>query len=140
MVLSYPIFVAEIRHVSGKREKSKEVLKMPFIHVRTARPIPDAARQTMTRTLGRDIRLLGKSEEWLMLQIEGNCALAFRGQEDSDAAFVYVGLLGRADGAQTERLTAAICAMLEKEMSLPPDHVYVQYVESTSWGWNGSNF
>ena len=76
---------------------------MPFIHVRTARSIPDAARQAMTRTLGRDIRLLGKSEEWLMLQFEGNCALAFRGQEDSDAAFVYVGLLGRADGAQTEQ-------------------------------------
>lgn len=37
-------------------------------------------------------------------------------------------------------MTGAICGILQEELDMPGDKVYVTYHGVSDWGWNGSNF
>ena len=37
-------------------------------------------------------------------------------------------------------MTGKICAILEDQLGIPGNGVYVTYHPVTDWGWNGSNF
>ena len=113
---------------------------MPYIHMRVNRPISPEAEKAMASQLGQAIALLGKSENWLMLQFEENCRLCFQGDNQKPTAFVRVLLFGKADPDAYDRMTAAITDMLRDTLSIAPDCVYVAYQETDHWGWNGSNF
>lgn len=114
---------------------------MPFIHTRTNLAITPEARKELTDALGQAIALLpGKSEQWLMLQFEDNCAMAFQGKSDAPIAMVNVQVYGKAPAECCDRLTAEITRLLEKTLRILPDHVYVAYAETPNWGWNGGNF
>ena len=45
-------------------------------------------------------------------------------------------------GKSTEynTMTGAITEILNTELGITPDHIYVSYSEFANWGWNGSNF
>ena len=113
---------------------------MPFIHTRVNRPISQEAEKAMAKRLGDAVSLLGKSENWLMLQFEDNCRLYFKGDSQKPLAFVNVKLYGRASTDAYNKLTRKITAMLEETLSIPADGIYVEYEETPHWGWNGSNF
>ncbi len=113
---------------------------MPMIRTRVNRHISHETEKKLARRLGEAIRLLGKSEEWLMLDFEDESRLYFKGESDRPLAYVEVKLLGKASAEAYERMTAEICRILEDEMGIAPDGVYVYYAETGHWGWNGSNF
>lgn len=113
---------------------------MPFIHTKTNRPISKEAEQSLARDLGRAVTLLGKSENWLMLQFEDNCRMYFRGRDDRPLAFVRVMLYGKAGDDAYGKMTAEITRLVSQAMDIDPDGVYVAYGEAEHWGWQGSNF
>ena len=114
---------------------------MPFIHTKTNASITPAAREELTSALGKAIALLpGKSEQWLMLQFEGGCAMAFQGRSDAPIAMVNVQVYGGSPAACYDRLTAEITKILGEKLKIAPDHIYVAYAETPNWGWNGGNF
>ena len=114
---------------------------MPFIHTRVNRPIDAETEKKLSQALRQAISLLpGKSESWLMLQFEDNCRLWFRGYNSFPIAMVEVKLFGGAEAAVSEKMTAEICRILNEELEIQPDHVYVNYTFSETWGWNGENF
>ena len=91
--------------------------------------------------LGKAISLFpGKSEYWLMLRFEDNCRMWFRGYNSFPIAMVQVQLFGSAEAALTEQMTAEICRILSEELSVQPDHIYINYSFSETWGWNNENF
>lgn len=112
---------------------------MPFLNVKTNVPVDAAAAERIKTQLGRDIAVLpGKSEAWLMVGIEPEYRLWFKGT-DAPAALVEASVFGEVD-ASSAALTAKICALLEKELGIPQDRTYVRYSAHENWGWNGSNF
>ena len=113
---------------------------MPFITTKTNRPIGKETERELARGLGRAITLLGKSENWLMLEFEENCRLYFRGESNQPMAYVEVKLLGKAGGDAYEKMTAEITRLLSGALSIQADQIYVAYEELEHWGWNGSNF
>ena len=113
---------------------------MPMILTRVNRPISPEAEKNMAQALGRAIRLLGKTESWLMLDFEDNCRLYFKGESGAALAYVEVKLLGSASGDAYERMTAEVTRILGEYMDIAPDNVYVSYGETEHWGWNGANF
>ena len=114
---------------------------MPFIDVKTTASVSDAKCEAIKSALGKAISLIpGKSESWLMVEIEPEKKIWFRGDASSDAAMVTVALYGGASDRDASRLTAEITAILGRELGLSPDRVYVAYSEHDKWGWNGSNF
>jgi hypothetical protein len=75
-----------------------------------------------------------------MVGIEDNAKLWFRGDNSSDSAIVDVELLGSVNSAASEKMTIAICDILENELGISPDRVYVKYSGYNDWGWNKANF
>lgn len=114
---------------------------MPFIHSKLSVSVTEEQKEKIKSRLGKAIECIpGKSESWLMVSLEENCSLYFKGEPFPEIAFVEVKLFGKANRTAYEKLTAEICQIYKEELSIPSDHVYVTYEEVEHWGWNGSNF
>ena len=114
---------------------------MPYIRVRTNQTLSEKAETELKCALGEAISLLpGKSEAYLMVDIEGAAHLWFRGECERRLAMVEVDLLGKSDPASYEKLTKRICDVMEKTADVPADGVYVKYGEYTHGGYNNFNF
>ena len=113
---------------------------MPFIHTRVNRPVSPENEKALAQALGQAVSLLGKSENWLMLQFEDNCRLFFRGDCEKPIAFVNVKLYGRAGRDAYEQMTRKVTQLLNEILSIPAEGVYVAYEETEHWGWRGVNF
>lgn len=81
----------------------------------------------------------GKSENWLMLRFTDEERMYFAGN-DAPCAMLRVALFGKASAASYDKMTDAVCSLLEKELGIPANRVYVKYEEVSHWGWNNSNF
>ncbi len=114
---------------------------MPYINVKTTSSISDEKSETIKTELGKAISLIpGKSEEWLMVGIEPEKKIWFRGDDSADSAMVSVAVFGSVSDRDSSKVTERITDILSSELGISPDRVYVAYSEHDKWGWNGSNF
>ncbi len=113
---------------------------MPFIDARFSTPVSATQEENIKKLLGEAITLIGKSEAYLMVQIQDNCRLYFKGNKDADSAFFEVKLLGKSTKANYEKLTQALCEIAEKELSIPTNRVYVKFEEVQYWGYDSIIF
>ena len=113
---------------------------MPFINVKTNQKVSAAQADAIKSQLGKAITAIpGKSEGWLMVGIEGEQMLWFKGT-DAPAAMVQVSIFGSASSNALGTLTAHITGILNDSLGIPSDRIYVSYASTNDWGWNGSNF
>lgn len=113
---------------------------MPFVHVKTNCAVSADTERALKSKIADAIALVpGKTENWLMVQVEDNAHLWFGGS-DAPAAFAEVRLFGRASDADYDRVTAALTDALTDQLHVAPDRVYIPYQEVSHWGWNGGNF
>ncbi len=113
---------------------------MPFINVKTNTSISAEKAETIKSELGLSITAIpGKSEGWLMVCLEDNKKLFFRGT-DEPAAMVEVSLYGNASSNSLSTLTSHITGILTDKLGISSDRIYVSYMSTENWGWNGSNF
>ena len=113
---------------------------MPFINVKTNAVVSAAQSEQIKSQLGTAITAIpGKSEGWLMVGIEPEYNLWFKG-EDAPAAMVEVSIFGSASSNALTTLTSHITGILTDNIGIPSDRVYVKYTSTNEWGWNGSNF
>jgi phenylpyruvate tautomerase PptA (4-oxalocrotonate tautomerase family) len=113
---------------------------MPFINVKTNTPVSKDKETALKSALGEAISIIpGKSESWLMVEIEPERKLYFKGS-DAPAAMVSVSVCGSADSASFNKLTDSICTLINSELGIDTARTYVKYEATKDWGWNGSNF
>lgn len=86
------------------------------------------------------ISIMGKPELYLMINLVDKQELYFGGKKLDKAAYVEVKVLGSIDSGASDKMTAKLCEILEKELGIPGNAVYVSYWETANWDWNGSNF
>ena len=114
---------------------------MPFINLKTTARLTQETCESLKSAFGKAIEAFpGKSEQWLMVSIEDDRNLWFRGDNSADTAVIDVDLFGSVQPEAAEKMTAALCAIMERETGLSPDRLYVRYSGFSQWGWNGSNF
>ncbi len=114
---------------------------MPFIDVKTTASVTDEKCEALKAALGKAIGVIpGKSEGWLMVEIEPEKKIWFRGDASADSAMVTVAVLGSISARDSEKMTSEVTSILEGELGISPDRVYISYTEHDKWGWNGSNF
>ena len=114
---------------------------MPYIRTTVSNAISDEARENIKTKLGQAIALIpGKSEAWLMLAFEDNINMYFKGNGNNDYAYVEVSLFGTTSDAAYDRLTAAISEIINEELGIARENIYIKYEEANHWGWNGVNF
>lgn len=114
---------------------------MPFIDAKISTKVNEEQKESIKTKLGNAISLIpGKSEAWLMVGIEENYDLYFKGNQDAPTAFVQVQAYGGENKAAFDSLTAEISNILNAELSIPKERIYVAYQTTSHWGWNGGNF
>lgn len=114
---------------------------MPYIKLNTSAAVSEEKAEALKARFGKAIECFpGKTEQWLMVGIEDRQRLWFRGDNTADIAVLDVALLGSVGADASERMTAALCRILEEELNISPDRVYVKYSGFANWGWNGANF
>jgi len=113
---------------------------MPFIDARFSTPIDNNKEEIIKQKLGKAISLIGKSEAYLMVQIQGDCNLYFKGNKDSDSAYFEVKLLGKSTKANYETLTKALCDLASEELGIDSNRVYVKFEEVEYWGYDSFMF
>lgn len=113
---------------------------MPYISTKTSVAVTKEQSEAIKKKLGKAIELLpGKSESWLMAAFDDQCVMYFKGSDVKPLAFVEVKLFGKASEEAYKKLTRAITDILEDELGIKPDCIYVKYEEVSTWGWNGNN-
>lgn len=113
---------------------------MPMIDSKVTVPLPQEKRDVLKAEFGKAISILGKPESYLMLGFEDNYDLYFGGKKLDKGAFISVQLLGEVNPAASEKMSAKLCEILEKELGIPDDKIYITYSGIKNWGWNGGNF
>lgn len=114
---------------------------MPFIHVKLSGKLEPEKIESVKTKLGKAISLLpGKSENYLMVHIEPDCHLYFRGNCDAPTAMCCVSVFGKAARTACEALATEICNILESEAAVPPDRCYVKFDFCDTWGYDGYLF
>ena len=83
----------------------------------------------------------GKTEDWLMITLEDECRMWFRGEKGRPMAIVEVKVLGKEiDSAASEKMTKAVCGLFQEQLGVDPEDIYIRYLASVDWGWNNANF
>ena len=114
---------------------------MPFIETKTNVTVSKESEKALKEKLGQAISILpGKSESWLMLAIEGDVPMYFRGNDADPVAFVDVKIFGNASSDAYSKMTAELTKIYGEILGVAPDHMYIRYYGSADWGWNGRNF
>lgn len=113
---------------------------MPFINTKYSAEITEEQERDIKTRFAEAVKLIGKTESWLMVGFEKDCSLYFRGEKSEKLAFVEVSLYGGASASDYDKMTAEICKILNSVLGVPADKVYVKYSPTDNWGWNGGNF
>jgi len=113
---------------------------MPFINTITNRSISGDQEEVLKKEFGRAITAIrGKSEDWLMVNFQPESMLWFQGTDDP-CAMIEVTIYGGADDDEYDLLTARLSDLLGAELGIEETRIFVRYLETEHWGWNGSNF
>ena len=114
---------------------------MPYINLKTTTKVTDEKAEILKAKFGEAIECFpGKTEAWLMVGIEDEQKLWFKGDNSADSAIVDVDLLGGVSKDGALKMTCTVCDILEKELGISPARVYVKYMGYADWGWNNTNF
>lgn len=112
---------------------------MPFINIKTNTKIDKESENIIKSKLGEAISIVGKAESWLMINLEDECNMYFKGKNDDKFAMVQVSLLGSASSSAYNNFTQEISEALSNSLSISKSNIYVSYMETPNWGWNGNN-
>ncbi|MBQ7600168.1 MAG: hypothetical protein IJU57_05805 [Clostridia bacterium] len=114
---------------------------MPYIDLKTNTEVTKSTENILKSELAAALEssFPGKTEKWLMVNIEGYCTMYFAGS-DQKCAMVSIDILGSQPDSGYEKMTEKVCGIVSDQLKIDPDRIYVKYSEYEKWGWNGSNF
>ncbi len=113
---------------------------MPFIDSKVTLKLSNEKKDIIKSKLGKAVSILGKGETYLMVGFDDEYDLYFGGNKLEKGAYVSVSLFGNASRDAYNQMTDAICNILEEELDIPGDHVYVTYHGIKDWGFDGGLF
>jgi phenylpyruvate tautomerase PptA (4-oxalocrotonate tautomerase family) len=116
---------------------------MPLIQLDTSCDLSDQnKRQAVVKALSRiAAEGIGKPEQYVMACIHDNTPMMMSGQA-GPCALVTVKSIGGLSKAVNQIVAAQVSQMLQKELAIPQNRVYLTFEElaGTNWAWNGKTF
>ena len=114
---------------------------MPLLNLLTSAPLDDEISGPLAARLSKLVAsAIGKPERYVMVALGSRTMAMSGGMEPS--AFADLRSIGGLTADVKRKLSAEICALLEKSLRIPPGRVYLNFtdVPPEDWGWNGSTF
>ncbi len=116
---------------------------MPLIQVDTSCDVSDSdKKQALAKALSRlAAEGIGKPEQYVMACIHDNVAMTMSG-DAGPAALVTIKSVGGLGKSVNQVLAAHVSEVLQKELAISPDRIYLTFEELTAvnWAWNGRTF
>ena len=114
---------------------------MPLLRIETNVSLDAANAEALVARASQAVaRELGKPERYVMVAVRPDTPMLMAGTAEP-AAFLDLRSIGLPD-SRTEALSGAMCDLIEDEIGVPPDRVYINFtdVARAHWGWNGGTF
>ncbi len=114
---------------------------MPYLKLETNQNLLPESRLQHLNNLSKGVaKILGKSENYVMIAFEDSKPMFFAGN-DQAAAFVELKSLGLPE-EQTTAFSSALCELIETQMGIHKDRIYIEFSAPARhmWGWNGKTF
>lgn len=112
---------------------------MPYIKLNTNTEITD--KPSVLRKLSQiAAKETSKPESYVMVELADNSAMLFGGK-DAPLAYLECKSIGLTE-KQAKALSASLCQLLEAELRIPSDRIYIEFSNAPAafWGYNGSTF
>ena len=113
---------------------------MPMIEAKVSMDLSAEKRDVLKAEFGKAISILGKPESYLMINLIDKQDLYFAGKKLERGAYIEIKVLGSIDSNASSKMSAKVCDILQKELGIPGNCVYISYWGTPNWGWNGGNF
>ena len=124
--------------VYGEKE-----ITMPLIELDTSCELADAGKkQQLAGALSRVVAEgTGKPEQYVMACVRDKVVMTMSGQPGPSALVAIKGI-GGLSKAVNQSLASKISQLLQKELAVPGDRVYITFQEfpASNWAWNGKTF
>ncbi len=114
---------------------------MPLLTLTTNITLDAEHRQAFARHASREVAsLLGKAENYVMVQVSDGACLLFAGSEQA-AALLELKSLGLPEQRSGE-FSAALCRLVQEQLGIDPARIYIEFSSPPRhlWGWNGKTF
>lgn len=114
---------------------------MPYLSLTLSNELFEGTRDRLLHEASALVaETLGKSESLVCVSIR-HAAILFAG-DSGPAAFIELRSLGGLDANTNAVLSRELCALLEREADVPPERVFLNFVdvERPDWGWNAKTF
>jgi len=114
---------------------------MPYLLLRTNRRVsPSEQSALLGRSSAKVAEALGKPERYVMVSLEAQAPMLFAG-DDSPCAYIELKSIGLPE-ERTAELSAVLSELVERELAIPPDRTYIEFVDAARhmWGWSGGTF
>ncbi len=112
---------------------------MPYVSVRTNVAVPLEKEELLIKVLGEGIEVItDKVKENLFIKIDEKCRLYKAGNIDIPNAMVSVDLYGYSSSEDLKKYSDIVFTVLENELGISPERVYINYTECRHWGSSGN--
>lgn len=114
---------------------------MPMLALQTSARLSNQQRYNLLAPLSKILAEgLGKPERFVMISIS-EAAMLMSGAE-APAAYVDIRSIGGLDAEVNRKLSGQICALLQQQLGITPDRVYLGFtnVSGENWGWDSGTF
>lgn len=114
---------------------------MPLFKLETSAELTEKKQADLLKALSKIIsEEIGKPETYVMGSVTQSAMMMSGSREP--AAFADVRSIGGLTRDVNRMIADRICSLLQKELSLEPDRVYLNFTEFTreNWGWNSGTF
>ena len=111
---------------------------MPYLKIKTSKPVTDATRQTLLKKASQLVaRELSKPEQYMMVSLEPASPMIFAGSLEP-AVHLDLRAIGLPT-AKTGDLARLLCELVEAELGIGKDRVFINFTDfpGDHWGWNG---
>ncbi len=115
---------------------------MPLIKIECYGKMNDEKKSKLAGEMSKICAsVMGKPEAYVMSTVEDGL-VATMGGKSAASAFIEVKGIGGFSTSVNNKLSAEICACLNKETGISPSCVYINFtdVPASSWGWDGKTF
>ncbi len=110
---------------------------MPYISFKTTRILTLQQELDLKKMAGQKITLLpGKTENYLMIHIEDNQVMYFRGNEEN-TMMISCKVYGHPKLSDKQKFVRELIQEAEKITGVPSENIYLTISEEDHWGMNG---
>ena len=115
---------------------------MPCIRCTVNQKLSSEQKQTLKEGLMEAIQLIpGKTPDSLMIVLQDAADMCFHRDSETPCAFVEVNVLLRKDPSEHyPAMSKSICDLLLRVAHIEGTNIYIRYLATPDWGWNGTNF